>query len=128
MSARVFLAALALAALGATARADDTPYRACVDKARADETALMRCSDELQKRASAAQEPVLAAALADMPGDAAKKALAEEQAAWTAFRDKSCLGYLSNDFPRNVGAVSFAVCRAGVIVARTKYLKGLSDN
>lgn len=124
----MFLAALALAAFACAARADDAPYRACVDKAGANEAMLMLCSDELQNRMSAAQAPVLAAALADMPGEAAKKALVEEQAAWIAFRDKSCLGYLSSDFPRNVGAVSFAVCRADVIVARTKYLKALSDN
>ncbi|HMN72438.1 MAG TPA: lysozyme inhibitor LprI family protein [Rhodoblastus sp.] len=128
MIARAAALAFVSAALASAAHADDSAYRACVDRAGASETALMRCGDDLLKRASAAQEAVLTAALADMPGAAAKAALAEEQAAWLAFRDKACLAYLSSDFPRNVGAVSFAVCRADVIAARTKYLKGLSDN
>ncbi|MFT4097615.1 MAG: lysozyme inhibitor LprI family protein [Rhodoblastus sp.] len=123
-----FALLLVACVLASAARADDSIYRACVDKAGADETALMRCGDELARRAGAAQEKSLNAALADMPGDAAKKALVEEQAAWAAFRDKSCLAYLSSDFPRNVGAVSFAICRADAIAARTKYLKGLTDN
>ena len=110
------------------ARADDVAFRACVDKAGADEAALMRCSDERVTRANAALDVAWKAALVDMPGEAARKALVEEQAAWAAFRDKSCLSYLSSDFPRNVGAVSFAVCRADVIAARAKYLKYLSDN
>ncbi len=128
MKVLICLAAMALASLPSAARADDSAYRACVDKAAASDAALTRCGEDLQKRMNAAQEPVLAAAIADMPGDAARKALAEEQAAWTAFRDRSCLAYLSSDFPHNVGAVSFAVCRADVIAARTKYLKALSDN
>ena len=118
----------ALWAMAGVARADDAAFRVCVDKAGADEAALMRCSDERVTRANAAMDVAWKAALVDMPGEAAKKALAEEQAAWIAYREKSCLGFLSSDFPRNVVAVSFAVCRADVIAARTKYLKYLSDN
>lgn len=118
----------ALWAMAGAARADDAAFRACVDKAGADEAALMRCSDERVARANAALDVAWKAALADMPGEAARKALVEEQAAWAAFRDKSCLSHLSSDFPRNVGAVSFAVCRADVIALRTKYLKFLTDN
>jgi len=128
MILRILAFVFASGALLSAARADDSAYRACVDKAGADEAALMRCGDELVKRVGAAQEAVWAEALADMPGEAAKKALADEQAAWAAYREKSCLAYLSSDFPRNVGAVSFAVCRADVVTARTKYLKALTDN
>lgn len=128
MIARILTFVVTLVATIPVARADDAAFRACVDKAGADEAALMRCSDERVKRANTALDVAWTAALADMPGEAARKALAEEQAAWVAFREKSCLGYLSSDFPRNVGAVSFAVCRADVIVARTKYLKALTDN
>ena len=128
MILRILTFVFALWAMAGAARADDAAFRACVDKAGADEAALMRCSDERVARANAALDTAWKAALVDMPGEAAKKALAEEQAAWGAFRDKSCLSYLSSDFPRNVGAVSFAVCRADVVAARTRYLKGLSDN
>ena len=128
MILRILTFVFALWAMAGAARADDAAFRACVDKAGADEAALMRCSDERVTRANAAMDVAWKAALVDMPGEAAKKALAEEQAAWIAYREKSCLGFLSSDFPRNVGAVSFAVCRADVIAARTKYLKYLSDN
>lgn len=128
MIARFIASAILTVALASAAQADDAAFRACVGKAGADGTALTRCSDELLKRVAAPQEAALASALADMPGEAAKKALMEEQAAWTAFRDTSCLAYLSRDFPREVGAVSFAVCRSDVVAARTRYLKGLSDN
>ncbi|MFO1136443.1 MAG: lysozyme inhibitor LprI family protein [Rhodoblastus sp.] len=120
--------AIALLALVQTARADEAAYRACLGKAGANETALSRCGDEWATRAEAAMGAAFKSALGDMPGEAAKKALAEEQAAWAAFRDKSCLMFSSGDFPRDVGAVSFAVCRAGLIEARAKYLKGLTDN
>jgi len=128
MIARILTFVIALVATMPFARADDVAFRACVDKAGADEAALMRCSDERLKRADAALDVAWTATLAEMPGDAARKALVAEQAAWIAFRDKSCLSYLSRDFPRNVGAVSFAVCRADVIAARAKYLKYLTDN
>ena len=114
MSARIFLAALALAS-GASV-------------AKADVAALARCGEERVIRANAALDQALKSALADMPGDAARKALAEEQGAWTAFRDLSCRMFSSADFPGDVGAVSFAVCRAGVIEARAKHLKSLTDN
>lgn len=125
---RLLLLVVALSALAPAARADDAAYRACIGKAGANEAALSRCGEDRVTRAQAAMEAALKSALADMPGDAARKALAEEQAAWAAFREKSCLMFASGDFPRDVGAVSFAVCRAGVIEARAKYLKNLTDN
>ena len=128
MIVRILTFGVALWAMAGAARADDAAFRACVDKAGADEAALMRCSEERVRRANAALDVAWNAALVDMPGEAAKKALADEQAAWAAYREKSCLAYLSSDFPRNVGAVSFAVCRADVVTARTKYLKALTDN
>lgn len=128
MIARTLALAAVMIATIPVARADDAAFRGCVDKAGADEAALMRCSDERVKRANAALDVVWTATLAEMPGEASRKALVEEQAAWVAFRDKSCVGFLSSDFPRNVGAVTFAVCRADVIMARTKYLKSLTDN
>ena len=94
----------------------------------ASEGALSRCGEDRIKRAEAAMDSAFRSALADMPGEAAKKVLAEEQTAWAAFREKSCLMFSSGDFPRDIRAVSFAVCRAGVIEARAKYLKGLTDN
>lgn len=119
---------VALLAVTQSARADDAAYRACVGKAGASEGALSRCGEDRIKRAEAAMHAAFRSALADMPGEAAKKVLAEEQTAWAAFREKSCLMFSSGDFPRDIRAVTFAVCRAGVIEARAKYLKGLTDN
>ena len=127
MKAR-FLALLVYALLSAPALAEDAAYRACVGKAGAKEASLARCGDERIKRAEAALGDALKSALSDMPGEAARKALNDEQASWIAFRDKSCLMFSSGDFAREVQVVSFAVCRAGVIEARAKYLKSLNDN
>ena len=128
MSARILLAALALAYGASAAKADDGAYRACVGKAGGNVAALARCGEERVARANVALDQALKSALADMPGESARKALAEEQGAWTAFRDASCRMFSSADFPGDVGAISFAVCRAGVIEARAKHLKSLTDN
>lgn len=120
--------ALVAVAVASAARADDPAYRACIGKAGSMDAALVRCGDELLKRANASLEDAWRAALADMPGDAARRALSEEQAVWAAFRDKSCLAFSTGDFARDVQAVSFPVCRAGVIDARAKYLRSLTDN
>lgn len=123
---RAFLLACALFA--PAARADDQAYRACVGKAGTNGPALASCGADSIRRAEAALGPALKAALADMPGKAARQALVEEQEAWVAFRDKSCLLYAGGDFARDAELVSFAVCRSGVIAARTKYLERLTDN
>ena len=127
MIARISLL-LACALLTTAAHADDAIYRVCVGKAGANQASLARCGDERIRRADIALGGALKSALADMPGEAARKALGEEQAAWAAFRDKSCLLFSSGDFAGDAQVVSFAVCRAGVIDARVKYLKSLTDN
>ena len=127
MTAR-FSVLLVWALLSTAAQADDAAYRACVGKAGANQSSLARYGDERIKRAETALGDALKSALSDMPGEAARKALNDEQASWIAFRDKSCLMFSSGDFAREAQVVSFAVCRAGVIEARAKYLKSLTDN
>ncbi|MFV0281262.1 MAG: lysozyme inhibitor LprI family protein [Rhodoblastus sp.] len=110
------------------AQAGEAAYRVCVGKVGASDAALARCGDERIKRANAALDEAFKSVLGDMPAETSKKALMEEQAAWTAFREKSCLMFSSGDFSRDIEVVSFAVCRAGIIESRVKYLTGLMDN
>ncbi|MFO1167857.1 MAG: hypothetical protein U1E19_07040 [Rhodoblastus sp.] len=68
MSARILLAALALAYGASAAKADDGAYRACVGKAGGNVAALARCGEERVARANVALDQALKSALADMPG------------------------------------------------------------
>lgn len=52
-----------------------------------------------------------------------KADLLEEQRAWNAFKEKSCLFYANGDWGREGQVLSFPNCRASVIAERTATLE-----
>ena len=123
---RVFAGLVALAGLCGPAAADDL-YAKCSNKAK-DNVGLNACGDALLKRADARLNAAWKVANDAMPGDDSKKALLEEQRAWNAYKEKSCLIYAGGDFGREGQVMNYPTCRADVIEARTKYLNTLKDN
>jgi uncharacterized protein YecT (DUF1311 family) len=109
------------------AAATDDPYLKCSDKAKSN-VDYNACGDALLKRADDGLNGAWKIALAAMPGDDSRKALLEEQRAWNAYKEKSCMIYATSDFGREGQVINYPTCRAEVIEARTKYLKALKDN
>ncbi len=118
------LAAAGILSLAAPAHADDA-YDACMDKAgtNADFSA---CGTALLERREAALNRTWKEANADLdPG--VKKLLLDEQRAWIAFKDKSCLTWTTGFFGREGQVIHFYTCRRAVIDARIIYLEMLGD-
>ena len=63
-----------------------------------------------------------------MASEDSRKALIEDQRAWNAWKEKSCMIYATSDFGREGQVINYPTCRADVIEARTTYLKSLKDN
>ena len=117
---------LMVAVFGPAAAADD-PYLKCSEKAKSN-VDYNACGDALLKRADDGLNAAWKTALAAMPGDDSRKALLDEQRAWNAYKEKSCMIYATSDFGREGQVINYPTCRADVIEARTKYLKVLKDN
>ena len=117
-----------IVAMAAPAVADDAEYRKCSEKSDGTNVAYNACGDALLKRDDDRLNAAWKTALAAMPGDDSHKALVEEQRAWNAYKEKSCMIYATSDFGREGNVINYPTCRADVIEARTKYLKALKDN
>lgn len=103
-------------------------YDKCIDASDGTNMAWGQCGGELIERADKAMNTAWKELRKSVDGDTAK-ALLDEQRAWNAYKEKSCLFYASGDFGREGQVLSYPACRAGVIEARTNDLKSyLSDD
>ena len=124
---RAMVCLVVLAAACGPAAATDNLYAKCSEKAKSN-VDYNACGDALLKRADDSLNAAWKVALAAMPGDDSRKALLDEQRAWNAYKEKSCMIYATSDFGREGQVINYPTCRADVIEARTNYLKTLKDN
>ena len=120
------LALLTATVVATPAFADDV-YDKCIDASDGTNMAWGQCGSQWMERADKAMNTAWKELRKTVDGDTAK-ALLDEQRAWNAYKEKSCLFYASGDFGREGQVLSYPACRAGVIEARTSDLKSyLSD-
>lgn len=105
----------------------DTKYDACVGAEDATEQDMGECGgawvDREDARLNVAWKKLTAAIAED-----SKEALLDEQRAWLAYRDKSCLFYLDNvEYGQNGRYLSYPACRAAIIEQRTQALKDVLE-
>ncbi len=124
----VATAGFALALLASPAIADEV-YDACVDKGETDADYRV-CGHAWVERADAG----LNAAWRELraaSSDETAKLLLDEQRAWNAYKEKSCLFWASGEYGTIGSALTYPPCRAQVIEARTAelqaYLEGLEE-
>lgn len=118
------LALAASLALTVPAHADPE-YDKCVDKVSNNADFAM-CGGAMLDRREAELNRVWKEANKDLdPG--VKQALLDEQRAWIAYKDKSCLTWTTGAFGREGQVIHFYTCRADVIDARIAYLNDLGD-
>lgn len=116
--------ALAACLAAAPARADDV-YDSCIEEAETNAD-FSACGSALLERREAELNRVWKEVVQDLdPG--VKKALLDEQRAWIAYKDKSCLTWTTGYFGREGQVIHFYVCRADVIDARIDDLENLGD-
>lgn len=124
------LAAAALLILGAAtpALADDS-YDSCVAKGQTDMD-YRECGGAWLERADADLNRTWKA-LREIATPETGKALLEEQRAWNAYKEKSCLFWATCEYGTIGSVLNFPACRASVIEARTtelgNYLDGLKQ-
>jgi uncharacterized protein YecT (DUF1311 family) len=118
---RRLLLALAAGLVAAPAFADDI-YDKCIDASDGTNPAWGQCGGEWVKRADEALNAAWKELRATVEGETAT-ALVAEQRAWNDYKEKSCLFYANGDYGREGQVLSYPICRAGVIEARTKDLK-----
>jgi uncharacterized protein YecT (DUF1311 family) len=104
------------------ARADGK-YDACIQRDDATMQDMGECGgawiDREDARLNVAWKKLIAAISAG-----SKPALLDEQRAWLAFRDKSCLAFLdAAEYGQNGRYLSYPACRAAIIEQRTATLK-----
>ena len=104
----------------------DAEYHKCVDAAGATNAAWSECGAEWIERADAELNATWKDLRAILAGDTAQ-ALLDEQRAWNAYKEKSCLFWASGEFGREGLAIKYPACRAEVIEARTSELKFLLE-
>ena len=121
-------AVAAFASFTAPALADET-YDACVQKGMTDAD-YGDCGSAWLQRADAELNQMWHA-LREMMSEETKKVVLEEQRAWNAYKEKSCLFWASGEYGTMGSVLSYPPCRAGVIEARTaqlgQYLDDLKD-
>ena len=105
----------------------DTKYDACVDAAGAVMADMGACGgawvDREDARLNVAWKQLSAAI-----SDDSKAALLDEQRAWLAYRDKSCVYYLDEvEYGQNGRYLSYPSCRAAIIAQRTQALKDILE-
>jgi uncharacterized protein YecT (DUF1311 family) len=118
------LALAATVAFAAPAQADEA-YDACVDKARTNAD-FSACGNAMLERREAELNRVWKEVNRDLDAGV-KKALLEEQRAWIAFKDKSCLPWTTGHFGREGQVIHFYTCRGEVIDARIGYLGNVGN-
>lgn len=108
-------------ALSAPAAADDV-YDKCINDSDGTNAAWSACGTELLKREDDKLNATWKRIFSGLP-DATKTALLEEQRAWNAFKEKSCLFYANGDWGREGQVLHFPNCRASLIAERTATLE-----
>lgn len=103
------------------AQADDA-YDKCIKDSDGTNTAWGQCGGDWMARADKALNDAWKKVHAGITDDATSKALLDEQRAWNAYKEKSCLFYASGYFGREGEVLSYPSCRAEVIEARTSDL------
>jgi uncharacterized protein YecT (DUF1311 family) len=121
MKLLVPLALLTTIFVASPAFADDV-YDKCIEASDGTNPAWGQCGGEWVDRADKALNAAWKELRASVDGDTAK-ALVDEQRAWNDFKEKSCLFYADGEYGREGQVLSYPICRAGVIEARTKDLK-----
>ena len=115
------LIVLALQLLALPARADDA-YDACLREADASMREMGDCGGAWIEREDARLNAAWQALLAELPEES-QPMLRDEQRAWLAYRDRSCLFYLDPAAYGSIGRhLSYPSCRAFVIAQRTQAL------
>lgn len=117
--------ALAAGLALATPAQADPEYDTCAETVTSNMD-FSACGAAMLDRREAALNRVWKEANQDLdPG--AKKALLDEQRAWIAYKDKSCLALTTGYFGREGQVIHYYVCRADVIDARIDYLENLGN-
>lgn len=104
------------------AQADDL-YDKCINDSDGTNTAWGQCGGDLIARSDKALNEAWKKLHGSISDDDTAKALLDEQRAWNDFKEKSCRFYAGGYFGREGQVLSYPVCRAGVIDARTAALE-----
>jgi uncharacterized protein YecT (DUF1311 family) len=108
------------------AHADDA-YDKCMKASDGTNTSWGQCGGDWMARADKALNDTWKKLHSTVTDDATAKAMLDEQRAWNAYKEKSCLFYASGYFGHEGEVLSYPTCRAEVIEARTadlnSYLK-----
>jgi uncharacterized protein YecT (DUF1311 family) len=120
---RLIVSAL-LVLVATNAFAEDDEYRACINKSEGSNPDFAICGGEMLDRVDKRLNEAWKEAYQKLT-EASKKVLLDEQRAWNAFKEKSCLLYSTGDFGRLGQVWAFHTCREGVIEERIKFLKSL---
>lgn len=118
------MVALSLAAFVAPSTADEA-YDACVDKGQTDAD-YRDCGHAWLERADADLNAAWRE-LREISSEETAKALLEEQRAWNAYKEKSCLFWASGEYGTIGSVLTFPPCRAEVIEARTAELRAYHE-
>jgi uncharacterized protein YecT (DUF1311 family) len=122
---RIGTAALMLTLGFAAPAPADEAYDTCVGKGQTDMD-YRECGGAWLERADADLNRMWKA-LRDMSTPETGKALLEEQRAWNAYKEKSCLFWASGEYGTIGSALNFPACRAAAIEARTIELGNYLD-
>jgi uncharacterized protein YecT (DUF1311 family) len=109
------------------AHADDA-YDKCMKDSDGTNTAWGKCGGDWMARADKALNDTWKKVHSEIDDDATSKALLDEQRAWNAYKEKSCLFYAGGYFGREGEVLSYPTCRAAVIEARTADLKSYFED
>ena len=125
---RLFLPLVVLLPLLAAPALADEKYDACVGDADATMVDMGECGGAWVDREDARLNVAWKKLMAGIAEDS-KPALLDEQRAWLAYRDKSCLIYLDQvEYGSNGRDLSYPACRAAIIEQRTEALKSVLEN
>lgn len=117
---RIKTAAVLLILAAATPAKADKLYDSCVAQGLTSMD-YRECGDAWLERTDADLNRTWKA-LRDIATLQTGKALLEEQRAWNAYKEKSCLFWASGEYGTIGSALNFPACRASVIEARTTEL------
>lgn len=107
--------------LASSAAADET-YDKCINDSGGTNAAWGTCGSEWLKREDDKLNATWKRVHDGLPTQT-KADLLEEQRAWNAFKEKSCLFYANGDWGREGQALHFPTCRASLIAERTATLE-----
>lgn len=111
----------ALLALAGAAVADDA-YDKCIETSDGSNPAWSKCGAALLEREDVRLNEAWKRVFAQFDGRV-RNELQEEQRAWIAFKEKSCLFFANGGFGREGQVLAFPTCRARIIAARTEELE-----